>query len=187
MKQNSDPSFYVPFIKLIGYGRSQTYQIVCCRCKDLFFNLDILRDLKGLFCDYCEPSEAYLAPENISSVNFLGTIIGWEIKSTYAEKKRSFYNYKKVYRRDKYQCQYCGYSFYLCNEFRPLHIDHLKPWSAGGSNRMDNMVVACSKCNHHASSKWFSSFYEKKKYINEFVQEIPEAFVKIEQVEMMIK
>lgn len=172
--------FYIPFIKIVGYGRSQTYQLVCCKCKSLYFNLCKQRNIEDLFCDSCSVDEELLKEENISNVNFLGIIIGWEVKRASEFKKRSFFNYQKVYKRDKYQCQYCGYSPKICNDFRPLHIDHLKPWTASGSNKMDNLVVACEKCNLHASDKWFDSFYEKKKFINEFVEEIPKAFLLID-------
>lgn len=172
--------FYIPFIKLVGYGRKQTYQCVCVKCKELYFNLNIIKDLTDLFCSYCKPSKNFLHEENISISNYVGIIIGWEIKLAADLKKRSFYNYKKVYKRDGYQCQFCNYSFKNSQEFRPLHIDHLKPWSAGGANSMDNMVVSCSKCNLHASDKWFHSFFEKKKYVNQFVPEIP---IKLESYE----
>lgn len=181
MQHFSDSEYFIPFIKLVGYGRQQTYQLVCCRCKDLFFNLDTKRDLEDLFCDSCTASREWLNHQNISNINYLGIVIGWEVKSASLEKKRSFYNYRKVYKRDRYQCQFCGYSPYICNDFRPLHVDHLKPWSAGGSNRMDNMVVSCSKCNQHASNKWFNSFYEKKMYVNKLNPEIPNAFTLIDQ------
>lgn len=168
--------FYVPFIKLIGYGRKQTYQCVCCKCKDLYFNLEKIRDVSDLFCSFCQPSPNLLHPDNISPSNFVGMIIGWEIKLAWESKERSRFNYKKVYKRDGYQCQYCNYSLKNSDEFRPLHIDHIKPWTAGGGNTMDNLIVACSKCNLHASNSWFHSFWEKKKYINQF---IPEMQIKI--------
>ena len=183
MKYFKKDKFLIPFIKLIGYGRNQTYQCQCLKCKILFFNLEKQKDLNDLFCEDCEPDEKYLTNENISPVNFLGIILGWEIKSTFESKKRSFYNYLKIYKRDKYQCQYCGYSPRICNDFRALHIDHLKPWTSGGSNKMDNLVVSCEKCNIHASDKWFDSFYEKKKYINTKVDEIPKAFLLIDEID----
>ena len=97
--------FYIPNIKLIGYGRCQTYQISCLKCGKLTFSLD------------------------------------------------------------KYTCQYCGYNLEEYTEFRALHIDHIKPWSAGGSNKMNNLSVSCSKCNLTLSDKWFNTFEEKKAYL----------------------
>ncbi len=181
--RQDDKVFIVPYIKLIGYGKNQTYQCVCCKCKKLYFNINTIRDIQDLFCCDCESDEKILEEDHYSSTNFVGTIIGWEVKSSSSEeKRRSQLNYKKVYKRDGYQCQYCNYAIGRSTEFRPLHIDHLKPWSAGGSNKMDNLVVACSKCNHHASNKWFSSFWEKKKYINQFIKEMPFIKYEIEEI-----
>lgn len=49
----------------------------------------------------------------------------------------------KVFERDNYTCQYCG--------AKPpeaiLHIDHIVPWSKGGTNDMSNLITACSLCN----------------------------------------
>lgn len=184
MNEFLDSKYYVPYIKLIGYGRAQTYQCVCVKCGELYFNFNDKRELTDLFCSWCTPNEGLLNEDNISFVNFVGHVVGWEIKSSECEnRKRSFYNYNKVYKRDCYQCQYCGYSLKNSPDFRALHIDHLKPWSAGGSNKMDNLVVACSKCNSKAGNKWFKSFYEKKKYINQFIPEINNVvweFIKIE-------
>lgn len=158
--------FYIPNIKLVGYGRTQVFQTSCLKCKRLFFNFDSERDLESLFCDDCEPIEKLLKEKNISSINYIGNIIGWEIKAD-ASQKRSRYNYQKVYKRDNYTCQYCLYSPYTSINFFPLHIDHLKPFHYGGSNKMDNLVVACAPCNLHANSKWFNTFEEKRQFILE--------------------
>lgn len=172
LKQNKEV-FLIPMIKLVGYGRKQSYQCLCLKCKNLFFNIVIIRDLDDLFCSFCCSDVKFLTKENISPTNFVGIIIGWEVKTSSTSKKRSFYNYKKVYLRDRYTCQYCNYNFKNCAEFRALHIDHIKPWSAGGSNVMENLVVSCDKCNIYASDKWFSSFWEKKQFINLKIKELP--------------
>ena len=160
-------TFYIPNIKLVGYGRAQTYQIVCLRCKELFFEFETNRELKHLFCDWCEPDMNLLSKDNFSSINYLGNVVGWEVKCAADEIRRSRRNYKKCYIRDNYTCQYCDYKVGLDISFRPLHIDHLKPWSAAGSNKLDNLVVACETCNTVVSNKIFSSFHEKKAYILE--------------------
>lgn len=168
--------YYIPDIKLVGYGRTQFYQIVCLRCGCLSFNTNKERKLEDLFCDDCsdalatESKKNLLKEDNRSSSNRIGNIVGWEQKSATAREIRSRYNYIKTYKRDKYTCQYCGYSPYTHEEFIPLHIDHLKPWVVGGGNDMDNLVVACQKCNQIASSKWFESVGEKRAYILEQVK-----------------
>jgi 5-methylcytosine-specific restriction endonuclease McrA len=38
------------------------------------------------------------------------------------------------------RCIYCGST-------QDLTVDHKTPWSKGGSNSKDNLVVACRRCN----------------------------------------
>jgi hypothetical protein len=48
-----------------------------------------------------------------------------------------------VFKRDFFQCQYCG-------QFPPkviLEIDHIHPVSKGGTNDADNLITACFDCN----------------------------------------
>lgn len=49
----------------------------------------------------------------------------------------------QVLRRDGFACTYCGRQ---APEVK-LHIDHLVPWSRGGSNSLDNLRTACAACN----------------------------------------
>lgn len=53
------------------------------------------------------------------------------------------FNRRNVYRRDNFQCQYCGARPGL----KQLSIDHVHPVSKGGATSWDNCVVACVKCN----------------------------------------
>lgn len=49
----------------------------------------------------------------------------------------------QVFERDGFTCQYCG-------KQPPdvvLHVDHIHPFSKGGSDDMDNLVTSCSDCN----------------------------------------
>lgn len=54
-----------------------------------------------------------------------------------------------LYKRDKYQCQYCGK--------RPgknkLTIDHVLPRSMGGTSTWENCVIACKQCNSRKANK----------------------------------
>jgi len=57
----------------------------------------------------------------------------------------------KVWKRDKWRCRYCHCKV----EVPGLHphdamatVDHVVPKSAGGSNRVSNLVTACLKCNN---------------------------------------
>lgn len=55
--------------------------------------------------------------------------------------KRIMLNRKNIFRRDDFQCQYCG------SRERPLTIDHMVPRSQGGEDTWENLVTACSPCN----------------------------------------
>ena len=49
---------------------------------------------------------------------------------------------REVFLRDDYTCQYCG------QRTRNLTLDHVVPRSKGGAHTWDNLVSACSPCNH---------------------------------------
>jgi 5-methylcytosine-specific restriction endonuclease McrA len=48
-----------------------------------------------------------------------------------------------IYRRDNYQCQYCGIS----NREATMTFDHVLPRSRGGQTTWDNIVTSCEPCN----------------------------------------
>lgn len=47
---------------------------------------------------------------------------------------------ENVFRRDGYQCQYCGTN-------KELTLDHVVPKAKGGSTAWNNLVTACKRCN----------------------------------------
>lgn len=51
---------------------------------------------------------------------------------------------REVFARDGLRCQYCGYS---PRTAKHLQIDHVIPVSRGGTDALDNLVVACGRCN----------------------------------------
>lgn len=55
-------------------------------------------------------------------------------------------NRHRVFKRDEYQCVYCGSQ-------KELTIDHVLPRSRGGKNTWTNLVTCCSKCNHKKGNK----------------------------------
>jgi hypothetical protein len=48
-----------------------------------------------------------------------------------------------ILERDGFRCRYCGRS---ASEVK-LHVDHMIPVSAGGTDDHDNLVTACAECN----------------------------------------
>jgi len=41
----------------------------------------------------------------------------------------------------------------ICNSIDKLHIHHLKPRRCGGTNKIENLVVLCSKCHRKEEYK----------------------------------
>jgi hypothetical protein len=52
----------------------------------------------------------------------------------------------RLYRRDNYECAYCG-------QKKNLTIDHIIPKSRGGQNTWENLVTCCSPCNRLKSNR----------------------------------
>ncbi len=52
----------------------------------------------------------------------------------------------QILKRDNYKCQKCGRSPATHRELF-LHVDHIKPFSKGGGNGLDNLQTLCNKCN----------------------------------------
>lgn len=48
-----------------------------------------------------------------------------------------------IFKRDSFKCQYCGSS----PPSVILHVDHINPVAAGGTNNIDNLITSCSACN----------------------------------------
>ncbi len=54
---------------------------------------------------------------------------------------------KEIFRRDNYTCQYCG------STTRTLTIDHVVPRHLNGPHTWENVVTACSACNHEKGGR----------------------------------
>ncbi len=58
-------------------------------------------------------------------------------------------NNPTLFVRDAYLCMYCGREF----EQHALTRDHIQPTSRGGSDRWENVVAACRRCNQHKADR----------------------------------
>ncbi len=56
-----------------------------------------------------------------------------------------------IFDKFKHRCVYCGST-------SNLEIDHIIPKSRGGSDRIDNLVLACRKCNNEKGNRTASEF-----------------------------
>jgi len=55
-------------------------------------------------------------------------------------------NRSRIYKRDGYECVYCGST-------KDLTLDHVVPKSRGGKNEWTNLVTSCFKCNLKKSNR----------------------------------
>lgn len=53
---------------------------------------------------------------------------------------------KNILKRDRHKCQYCGTT-------DKLTIDHVIPRSRGGGDQWENLVTACTTCNHRKGNR----------------------------------
>lgn len=59
---------------------------------------------------------------------------------------------KAVFKRDNYTCQYCG------KVGGKLEVDHIFPFSKGGSDSLENLTTSCQKCNRQKRDKSVDDF-----------------------------
>jgi 5-methylcytosine-specific restriction endonuclease McrA len=75
----------------------------------------------------------------------------------------------QVFIRDSYTCQVCGSvgARNGGNEI-PLHVDHVIPINAGGSDRIENLQTLCYRCNLKKSDKLTFTQDVKDRYLQLF-------------------
>ena len=70
------------------------------------------------------------------------------------KKKRSRYisasTRVDVLRRDNYRCVFCGVSARKAE----LEVDHILPFSRGGSNKISNLQTLCKDCNRGKGNRF---------------------------------
>lgn len=148
---------YIVEARAVRCNRIILFQRECYKCKELyFFNISETKTEKCFVCECCEPT----IPEDVERVNGTGGIKVVSSRNViYSLKieKNSTKNFKKILRRDGMICQYCYEEGFT--------VDHIIPRTAGGSNNINNLICACSKCNSIAGNKIFETFDDKLKYI----------------------
>ena len=89
-----------------------------------------------------------------------GTLQGFEVREYLLQK----YQYTCVY------CQKCAFQHGKLTGIR-LEIDHVVPRSKGGSDRVNNLVLACHKCNQNKGSLSLEVFLKNKPAVLKRVRE----------------
>ena len=85
----------------------------------------------------------------------------------------------EVFKRDSFQCQYCGKN-------APdviLEVDHIKPVSKGGKNELMNLITSCRDCNRGKGKTVLGDNIEVKKQ----KAELDDLNEKRLQLEMMLQ
>lgn len=75
------------------------------------------------------------------------------VRKTYLKTGPKYYgeavlNNRNLQVRDDYACRYCGRTHQDLRAGEQLTRDHVQPQSKGGTDTWDNVVTACSQCNH---------------------------------------
>jgi hypothetical protein len=52
----------------------------------------------------------------------------------------------------------CNSKCSRCRSFQALQIEHIKPWSKGGSNDVENLTLLCRNCNQRSAMEQFIRF-----------------------------
>lgn len=61
-----------------------------------------------------------------------------------------------IFKRDNYTCAYCGCIGGV------LEVDHIVPFSKGGSDDFNNLITSCRKCNRQKKDKSIDEFNKWK-------------------------
>lgn len=102
--------------------------------------LQKLIPLTNISYENCKFDTQLMNNKNIKGVEYQhGTLFGYETREYLLEK----FNRK---------CAYCG------KENVPLEIEHIIPKSRGGTNRIDNLCIACHECNQSKSNMTAEEF-----------------------------
>lgn len=75
-------------------------------------------------------------------------------------RRKPKYSRLSIFKRDSFQCQYCGVQPGTAN----LNIDHVVPRAQGGKTTWENVVAACIPCNSRKGNKtpWQAKMILKK-------------------------
>ena len=97
----------------------------------------------------------------ISGVEYQrGTLYGFEVREYLLQK----YSYTCVY------CQKCAFRNNKSTGLK-LEIDHVVPRSKGGSDRVNNLVLACHRCNQNKGNRSLHEFLKIKPAVLKRVQD----------------
>jgi len=72
----------------------------------------------------------------------------------------------KVFKRDRYVCQYCGLDgLHSFENWLILTVDFVHPRARGGPRHVENLVTACQPCNLLKGKHVYATFEQAKKHV----------------------
>ena len=84
----------------------------------------------------------------------------------------------EVFKRDSFQCQYCGAK----SPDVVLEVDHINPVAKGGKNDLMNLITSCFDCNRGKSDRGISD----SSVVNKQMKQMEELNERRNQLEMML-
>ena len=85
-------------------------------------------------------------PINVGFITYVRPLIIRLLSYIKFNRKTTKVNRNRIYKRDNYECVYCGLN-------KQLTLDHVIPKSRGGRNEWTNLVTCCFKCNLKKSNR----------------------------------
>jgi hypothetical protein len=90
-------------------------------------------------------------PINVGFTTYVRPLIIRLLSYIKFNRKTTKVNRNRIYKRDNYECVYCGSN-------KQLTLDHVIPKSRGGLNEWTNLVTCCFKCKkvikHLRKQRW---------------------------------
>ena len=128
-----------PMVMVAHDGFNDIYIYCCPIC--VTWAEALYEDLEGLsMCDRCASVIA-----NRWHFRRSGEFITWSNAPRESQERQrvrfSVAFRREIYERDGYRCRYCG------GYEGGLSLDHIMPWSRGGSDDPSNLATACAPCN----------------------------------------
>jgi len=152
-----------------SFQRTELLVSVCQNCGVQFMNcLDFDHMTSDdMFCEKCLNEGVDNLFVEVSDTHRID-LVGTKGASRPSSRPRLSKRLKtEIFERDKHTCVYCEYSpFAFPGRKVNLHVDHVLPYSVGGSDVVENLVVACAKCNGIAGASVFPDLQSKRAYIH---------------------
>lgn len=136
------------------YGKVILYQEKCKTCGSLFFP-----DKKEKYCSYC--IDAIPEGKRDKGNEDLKNKVIVKIATERRRINLSKYTKERIYKRDEGLCVFCSVNVWG----KQWAIDHFVPVRYGGSNKDENLNVACYSCHKYKRALVFQDIAEAREYI----------------------